>query len=182
MKLPCFFALYLTTKTDIWFSGSKTMRFLTARIKRSAAFTLIELIVVMAILGILLTGLIVVINPSDNIHKASDTVVQNDITQIARGAEAYSVAHSFYPATPSDLVPIEVRSVPMSPSGYSPYSYVATNASGGSCTTAASDCTKVVITGQLKSLIFVTAGTPVFRYETVSGRSCAVATATTACP
>lgn len=148
----------------------------------SKGFTLIELLIVIAILGILAGGLLVAIDPVDKTNAANDARVQSNIDSISRAAESYAVQRNgFFPAATTDLTTSgELRAVPTAPGGYSAYVYTPTPAG---CT-AGTTCTSFIVTGQLKSKRFVNAtpSTPVWRYESTSGKSCAVATVTTACP
>ena len=67
-------------------------------------FTLVELLIVIAILGILAAGLLVAIDPVDKINAANDSRVQRDIASMASAAESYAVVNNgFYPATTADL-------------------------------------------------------------------------------
>ena len=143
-------------------------------------FTLIELLVVIAILGILAAGILVAIDPLDKINAANDTQVQNDVSGSGRASEAYAIAHGgYYPAALSDLLTTgELKRVPAAPAGYTAYA-VANTPVG--CT-GGTTCTAIVISGQLKAKKFTSVGTPFWRYESSSGKSCAVATAGTACP
>lgn len=145
---------------------------------KSLGFTLIELLIVIAILGILAAGILVAIDPVDKISAANDSKVQNDVSGAGRASEAYSTAHNgFYPAALPDLVTVgELKRVPVAPAGYSTYAVVNTPAGCSAGTT----CTAITITSQLKAKRYTT--TPFWRYESSTGKSCAVATAGTACP
>lgn len=148
--------------------------------KNGAGFTLIELLIVIAILGILAAGILVAVDPVDKISTANDSKVQNDISGAGRASEAYATAHSgFYPATLNDLVTAgEFKRVPLAPAGYSTYAVV--NTPGGCL--AGSTCTAIAITSELRAKRYTSVNTPFWRYESSTGKSCAVATAATACP
>lgn len=143
-------------------------------------FTLIELLIVIAILGILAAGILVAIDPVDKISAANDSKVQNDTSGAGRASEAYATVHNgFYPATLADLVTAgELKRAPTAPSGYNAYAVVNVPVACVAGTT----CTAIEITGQLKSKRFTSLNTPVWRYESSTGKSCAVATAATVCP
>jgi len=65
-------------------------------------FTLVELIVVMAILGILITGIVVAINPVRNINQGKDATIKFDMAQIVRALKAYqTITHGLYPGVGS---------------------------------------------------------------------------------
>lgn len=143
----------------------------------SKGFTLIELLIVIAILGVLAAGVLVAIDPVDKINAANDAKVQSDIGVQASASEAYAATHGgFYPAAAADLSASgELKTAPAAPTGYT-YTFVP---SPGSCT-AGTTCTSVVITSTLKSKRFT--GVTFQRYESSTGKTCQVATATTACP
>lgn len=151
-----------------------------SKVLSSKGFTLIELLIVIAILGILAAGILVAVDPVDKISAANDAKVQNDVSGAGRASEAYATAHNgFYPSALSDLVTAgELKRAPAAPSGYN--AYVVVNVPAG-CT-AGTTCTNIEISGQLKSKRFTSVNTPFWRYESSTGKSCAVATAGTACP
>lgn len=141
-------------------------------------FTLIELLVVIAILGVLVVGLMVAINPADKLNQAGDARVQNDFGALARASESYATTNNnFYPAAIADLVTsAELKLAPVPPTGYPAYVFTA---APPACT-AGVTCTSIVVTSALRSNRY--AATPFWRYESSTGRTCAVATAATACP
>ena len=147
----------------------------------SKGFTLIELLIVIAILGILATAVLVGIDPVDRINSANDSKVQTDLSTAGRAAEAYTTSHNgVYPEAFATLVASgELKTAPVAPGGYSAYTVEKLPAA---CTDAALDCTGINITGQLKSKKFTGASTPIWRYESGTGKNCAVVTAATACP
>ncbi len=147
----------------------------------SKGFTLIELLIVIAILGVLAAGILVAIDPVDKINAANDSKVQNDVSATGRASEAYVVTHNgLYPFALVNLETSgELKKVPTAPSGYTAYAAVVP----ATCTAENDvDCISIVITGQLKAKRYTSVGTPVWRYESSTGKSCAVATTTTACP
>ncbi len=60
-------------------------------------FTLIELILVTAIVGLFAAGVIAVINPSQQVHKANDAKRKSDLEAIQRALEAYYADNGRYP-------------------------------------------------------------------------------------
>ena len=146
----------------------------------SKGFTLIELLIVIAILGVLAAGILVAIDPVDKINAANDSKVQNDISGAGRASEAYAITHNgFYPATLAELVTSgELKRVPVAPQGYNAYILITLP----SPCTSGQNCLDIAIGGQLKSKKNTSVGTTVWRYESSTGKSCAVATAATACP
>lgn len=133
-------------------------------------FTLIELLIVIAILGILAAATLAVLDPVDKIRAGNDSKVQSDITTIAKAAEAYAVANDGdYPTSIADLVASnDLRSTPRPPGGYSAYQFTG----GGN--------NDFVVSGELKSEKYT--ATPVFKYSSAEGKSCARANRTAACP
>lgn len=61
------------------------------------AFTLIELLIIIAILGILAAAVLVAINPGKRMGQARDAQRKTDLAQIRNALEAYSVTHGSYP-------------------------------------------------------------------------------------
>jgi len=57
-------------------------------------FTLIELIVVIAILGVLAAVLITTIDPLDKVNLSNDTGLISTITQLGKASDAYAAQHS----------------------------------------------------------------------------------------
>ena len=134
-------------------------------------FTLVELLVVMAVLAVLAGGLIVAINPADKIRQANDTKVQNDISQIASAASGFAANNEGgFPSASGDLVPGELTIYPSAPTGTGYNAYVLTGLPGG-CTAAAKTCTSVTVTGNLTSSKYV--GYTTWRYDSATARACA---------
>ena len=147
--------------------------------KKLKGFTLIELLVVIGILAVLAAGVVALINPQDKLYAANDSKVQSDIGELAVGAQAYAATHNgFFPAAFTDLTASgDLGSVPTPPSGYGAAYGLALTPSP--CT-AGTTCTSIVVTGTLKSKKYTAA--PVWRWESLTGKTCTVATVTTACP
>lgn len=61
-------------------------------------FTLIEVILVIALVGVLGTALIVLINPGQQFKRARDVERKSDIRQIQSALELYRADNSAYPA------------------------------------------------------------------------------------
>lgn len=138
-------------------------------------FTLVELLVVIAVLGVLAGGIIVAIDPVDRINAANDARARNDVGVTARAAEAYAVSKSgFYPATIDELKNNgDLKSNPQSnaPTGYT-YSMTS---SPTSCT-GGTTCISTVIISNLKAKkeTSTCSGTnnPFLRYESSTGKTC----------
>lgn len=76
--------------------------------KKIQGFTLIELLIVIAVLGILITGLIVIINPMQQLGKARDTQRKSDLNQYRIALESYANDNNGkYPSTGSVGAPIK---------------------------------------------------------------------------
>lgn len=72
------------------------------RLRASAGFTLIELIVVISLIAILSTTLIVIINPKFQIQRANDSKRKTDIKQIQAALELYRADNGSYPVPGGD--------------------------------------------------------------------------------
>lgn len=70
--------------------------------ERSRGFTFIELLIVIAVIGILITGFIVIINPVAQIQKAQDSRRKTDLAQIQKALEVYYQTNRAYPANPAE--------------------------------------------------------------------------------
>ena len=87
--------------------------------RKTFGFTLIELIIVMALWGILATIIMVAVNPGKRINQAKDSQVKSDLQQITSAIVAYNtIKLNTYP---SDLQTLEIdqdlKRVPTDPSG-----------------------------------------------------------------
>jgi len=96
------------------------------------AFTLLELLVVIAVLGILAVAIITALNPVKKINQTKDSNVKSDINQIANALQAYIANQNppAYPPTLLGLVPNEIKTVPLQQDG-TPYDYLVTTAPVG---------------------------------------------------
>lgn len=95
----------------------------------SSGFTLIELLIVIAVIGILAAALLVAIDPIDKIRAGNDTKVVNDVRSIYDAANRYYTQNGIIPTESGAniystvLVPDELKTIPVQPSGYSAYVY-----------------------------------------------------------
>lgn len=82
---------------------------------RSAGFTMIELLIVIAILGILAVAVLSAINPVEQINRGRDTGNRSDAEQLISAIDRFQAFQGFYPWTVGagetfDLATQEVRS------------------------------------------------------------------------
>ena len=115
------------------------------------AFTLIELLIVIAVLGILATAIITAINPVKRINQAKDSNIKSDIAQISNALQTYLTASgttgsiATYPLKLDALVPGELKSVPKY-QGTTDYTYSPVDSAGDACAgTSADACTDVTV-------------------------------------
>ena len=66
----------------------------TARLKSAFGFTLLELIVVIAVLGVLATVLLVALNPIQQFARGRDAGRISEVTQLGRAMEAYAASRN----------------------------------------------------------------------------------------
>lgn len=74
-------------------------------LKKRSAFTLIELLISIGILGVLAGVVIAVINPERKRAQANDAVLSRALGDIAASIEAYKNIEGTYPATSALLLP-----------------------------------------------------------------------------
>lgn len=105
-------------------------------------FTLVELLVVIAVIGVLAAVVLVSINPAKKLGQARDAQRKSGIQQLSTALSTYYTQKSSYPAALGDLITSdELKNLPKNPSG-SDFSYTATPSG---CTTGAKDCTGAVL-------------------------------------
>lgn len=86
-------------------------------------FTLIELLVVIAILGVLAGGVLVAINPLEQLARGRDAGRKTTVDQLGRAIQSYYTSQSaVYPATGVDWMTTirasgELKTLPTNPSG-----------------------------------------------------------------
>lgn len=142
-------------------------------LKSSKAFTLVELIVVITVIGVLTGG--VALSITGNAERARDTRRKTDLQQIKSALEFFrsNTAEGYYPRTVSTgtgliyrsgsnpgytypaLVPVYMESMPHDPrttsSNTVDYGYFPRNSSGGSCNNNAGNyCTTYFLTADVE--------------------------------
>ncbi len=65
--------------------------------KNGAGFTLIEMLIVIAIIGILAVAVLSAINPVEQMKKARDTRRRSNAAELLNGLERYYTTHEVYP-------------------------------------------------------------------------------------
>lgn len=74
------------------------MNLFKKRFSIQKGFTLIELLIVIAILGILAAGILVAIDPVEQLNRGRDAGRKSSVSQLGRALQAYYTANSAYPA------------------------------------------------------------------------------------
>lgn len=72
------------------------MKFKKLRLKSESGFTLVELLIVVAIIGVLAAALITMINPAEQQRKAKRARIQADLQKVGSAAEAYGATCGTY--------------------------------------------------------------------------------------
>lgn len=114
-------------------------------------FTLIELLVVLAVLAVVVGAVVAAINPAQQIRRANDGRVKNDVGSLATAAQSFFVIYQSYPNSPSLLVSRgELSKLPSAPSDYIQYD-IKTNP--GDCDPDYPNkvCTGIAIYGEIKA-------------------------------
>lgn len=73
------------------------------RVKKLSGFTLIEILVVLAILGVVAAVLLVAINPFAQLAKSNDAHRKSDLASMQRALELYYQDNGSYPASSADF-------------------------------------------------------------------------------
>jgi prepilin-type N-terminal cleavage/methylation domain-containing protein len=70
----------------------KTARFLLAK-----GFTLVELLIVIALIGVLAVAVLAAINPLEQLNRARDTGMESDASQLLAAIDRYYASHEEFP-------------------------------------------------------------------------------------
>ncbi len=73
------------------------MRNIFSRLRNQAGFTMIELLIVIAILGILAVAVLSAINPVEQINRGRDTGSRSDAEQLLSAIDRYNAFQGYYP-------------------------------------------------------------------------------------
>ena len=73
-----------------------------SEIKLKTGFTLVELLIVIAVIGILAGGIIAIVNPADQFKRARDANRKADLSQIQKSLEVYYQDREAYPLSSAD--------------------------------------------------------------------------------
>lgn len=65
--------------------------------KRNSAFTLVELLIVIALLGVLAAAVLAAINPLEQANRARDSRMRSDASQLLAAIDRYYVAQDHFP-------------------------------------------------------------------------------------
>lgn len=74
-------------------------------------FTLVELLIVIAILGILAVGLIAIVNPAGQLQKAQDSKRKSDLSQVQKALETYYQDNRVYPDSINNKIGFNNQSI-----------------------------------------------------------------------
>lgn len=87
----------------------------------SQGFTLVEMIIVLAVLGVLATAVLVTLNPIDQLHKANDAKRKSDLAQVKRALDLYYNDNGNYPPSSVDFKIVNAGTTLTWGSAWQPY-------------------------------------------------------------
>jgi len=86
------------------------MKKLLSRLRSQAGFTMIDLLIVIAILGILAVAVLSAINPIEQINRGRDTGSRSDAEQLLSAIDRYNAFQGYYPwqigASEASAIPV----------------------------------------------------------------------------
>lgn len=68
--------------------------------RQSFGFTLVELLIVIALIGVLAVALMATLNPIEQVNKARDSKFKNDAAEVLAAIERYYATQNYYPWSP----------------------------------------------------------------------------------
>ena len=80
--------------------------------KKIKGFTLVELLIVIAIISILVTMVLIAINPIRIINESKDSKARSELVQVKTSLQLYFNELNDYPAGTAALAPTYIRAVP----------------------------------------------------------------------
>lgn len=137
-------------------------------LKEKAGFTMIELLIVIAVLGILATAVLSAINPIEQINRGKDTGTRSDAEQLIGAIDRFYTASGYYPwmvsasSTNTAVTPMVVITSSTQTFGVDAQPVLTNLSSGGAAEIKASFVTRIVSTGATKLALY---------YSGVSGES-----------
>ena len=73
------------------------------KLKLKAGFTLVELLIVIALIGVLAVALVATLNPIEQVNKATDARYKNDAAELLAAIERYYASNLQYPWVGEDI-------------------------------------------------------------------------------
>ena len=125
--------------------------------KNKGGFTLVELLIVIALIAILSVAVLATINPIEQANKAKDSTTQNDAAEVLNAYERYYANAQVYPWMMfADVPPLTVDSSRVYTAGQAGFGICYASAAGlstadGTCNTTGSDLGLLVEADELKA-------------------------------
>jgi len=100
---------------------SKAISNFKFQILKARGFTLVEMLIVLAVLGVLATAILLTLNPIEQLHKANDAKRKTDLSQVKRALDLYYDDNGRYPASSVDFKIVNVATTLNWGSAWQPY-------------------------------------------------------------
>lgn len=127
------------------------------KVKLKSGFTLVELLIVIALIAILSVAVLATINPIEQANKAKDSTVQNDAAEVLNAYERYYATKQSYPWMEyADTTAITVDDARVFRSDAAGFGIcyadktTATSTTTGTCNTSGSNLGELIVTDELK--------------------------------